>query len=226
MYLIAGLGNPASRYDGTRHNVGFETIDTISTDYRIALISKKHKAVYGMGMIGTQKVILAKPQTYMNLSGESVREIASFYRIPPENIVIIHDDIDLPAGQLRIREKGSAGGHNGIKSIISCLGSQNFCRIRIGIGAKPEGWDLADYVLSKCSGEDLATIKEAEKSASEAVYMMVSGETARAMTKFNKKNKKTENKDNKVGKAGKEDPGMAEAVKEGNKSESTDRTSS
>lgn len=195
MYLIAGLGNPTSRYEGTRHNVGFETVDRIAAESHIDIRTKKHKAIYGMGVIGAEKVILAKPQTYMNLSGESIREIASFYKIPAENMIIIHDDIDLPVGQLRIREKGSAGGHNGIKSIISCIGSQDFKRIRIGIGSKPEGWDLADYVLSRYDPDDRKAMDEGQKDAADAVYLMVNGDTAKAMTRYNKKNKKAEKKE-------------------------------
>ena len=149
MYLIAGLGNPSKTYEGTRHNIGFTMIDAIGEKYDIDVTTKKHKAFVGRGIIDGMRVILAKPQTYMNLSGESVREIADFYKIEPENIIIIYDDISLDVGQLRIRKKGSAGGHNGIKNIIAHLGTQEFPRIKVGIGNKPEGWDLADYVLSK-----------------------------------------------------------------------------
>ena len=148
MYLIAGLGNPSKTYEGTRHNVGFSMIDVIGNKFDIDVTTKKHKALVGRGVIDGMRVILAKPQTYMNLSGESIREIADFYKIEPENIIIIYDDISLDVGQLRIRKKGSAGGHNGVKNIIAHLGTQEFPRIKVGIGNKPEGWDLADYVLS------------------------------------------------------------------------------
>lgn len=184
-YLIAGLGNPTRKYEGTRHNVGFETIDILSADCGIEVREKKHKALCGKGMIGSSRVILAKPQTYMNLSGESLRLIADFYQIPPENIIVICDDINLPCGQLRIRARGSAGGHNGLKNIILHLGSQDFMRVRIGVGGKPEGWELADYVLSRTGGEDRKILNDAEKDAAEAVKLMAAGEIAKAMNLYN-----------------------------------------
>ena len=184
-YLIAGLGNPTKKYEGTRHNVGFETIDILSADCGIGIREKKHKALCGKGMIGGSRVILAKPQTYMNLSGESLRLIADFYQIPPENIIVICDDINLPCGQLRIRARGSAGGHNGLKNIILHLGSQDFMRVRIGVGEKPEGWELADYVLSRTGGEDRKILSDAEKDAAEAVKLMAAGEIAKAMNLYN-----------------------------------------
>lgn len=185
MYLIAGLGNPTKKYEGTRHNVGFETIDRLSADCGIDVRERKHKALCGKGILGGNKVILAKPQTYMNLSGESIRAIVDFYQIPPENMIVICDDINLPAGQLRIRERGSAGGHNGLKNIIQHLGSQDFKRIRIGVGGKPEGWDLADYVLARISGQDRKILDEAEADAAEAVKLMASGEIVKAMNLYN-----------------------------------------
>ena len=184
-YLIAGLGNPTKKYEGTRHNVGFETIDILSADCGIEVREKKHKALCGKGMINGGRVILAKPQTYMNLSGESLRLIADFYQIPPENIIVICDDINLPCGQLRIRARGSAGGHNGLKNIILHLGSQNFMRVRIGVGEKPEGWELADYVLSRTGGEDRKILNDAEKDAAEAVKLMAAGEITKAMNLYN-----------------------------------------
>ena len=184
-YLIAGLGNPTKKYEGTRHNVGFETIDILSADCGIEVREKKHKALCGKGMISGSRVILAKPQTYMNLSGESLRLIADFYQIPPENIIVICDDINLPCGQLRIRVRGSAGGHNGLKNIILHLGSQNFMRVRIGVGEKPEGWELADYVLSRTGGEDRKILNDAEKDAAEAVKLMAAGEITKAMNLYN-----------------------------------------
>ena len=184
-YLIAGLGNPTKKYEGTRHNVGFETIDILSADCGIEVREKKHKALCGKGMINGSRVILAKPQTYMNLSGESLRLIADFYQIPPENIIVICDDINLPCGQLRIRARGSAGGHNGLKNIILHLGSQDFMRVRIGVGEKPEGWELADYVLSRTGGEDRKILDDAEKDAAEAVKLMIAGETNKAMNLYN-----------------------------------------
>ena len=184
-YLIAGLGNPTRKYEGTRHNVGFETIDILASGCGIAVKEKKHRALCGKGVIGGVRVILAKPQTFMNLSGESLRLIADFYQIPTENIIVICDDINLPCGQLRIRERGSAGGHNGLKNIILHLGSQDFMRVRIGVGGKPEGWELADYVLSRVSGEERKILNEAEEDAAAAVKLMAAGETAKAMNLYN-----------------------------------------
>ena len=195
MYLIAGLGNPTKKYEGTRHNVGFETVDIIADSQGIALSSNKHKAVYGQGFIGGEKVILAKPQTFMNLSGEAIRALVDFYKIEPDHVLIISDDIDLPLGQLRIRQKGSAGGHNGLKNIIAHLGSQDFPRIKIGIGSKPEGWDLADYVLSKYSKEDRAVMTNAQKDAAEAAALIVSGRVSEAMNRYNTKKQKKEKKE-------------------------------
>ena len=189
MYLIAGLGNPTREYEKTRHNVGFETIDILADKAGTTVTEKKHKALYGKGYIGSQKVILAKPQTYMNLSGESIREIADFYKIEPENIIILCDDINLSEGQLRIRLKGSAGGHNGLKNIISHLGTQEFPRIRIGVGEKPRGMDLADYVLGRFPKEQQAVMEEAYRDAAEAACMMIEDGADAAMNHYNRKNK-------------------------------------
>lgn len=189
MYLIAGLGNPTREYEKTRHNVGFEAIDILADKAGTTVTEKKHKALYGKGYIGGQKVILAKPQTYMNLSGESIREIADFYKIEPENIIILCDDINLSEGQLRIRLKGSAGGHNGLKSIISHLGTQEFPRIRIGVGEKPRGMDLADYVLGRFPKEQQAVMEEAYRDAAEAACMMIEDGADAAMNHYNRKNK-------------------------------------
>ena len=154
MYVIAGLGNPGSKYEKTRHNVGFQVIDRLASKYHIDMNTKKHKAICGTGVIEGVKVLLVKPQTFMNLSGESIREAVDYYKIDPEDIIVIYDDISLEPGQLRIRLKGSAGGHNGIKNIIAHAGTQNFMRIKVGVGAKPEGWDLADHVLGRFKEED------------------------------------------------------------------------
>ena len=189
MYLIAGLGNPTREYEKTRHNVGFEAIDILADKAGTTVTEKKHKALYGKGYIGGQKVILAKPQTYMNLSGESIREIADFYKIEPENIIILCDDINLSEGQLRIRLKGSAGGHNGLKNIISHLGTQEFPRIRIGVGEKPRGMDLADYVLGRFPKEQQAVMEEAYRDAAEAACMMIEDGADVAMNHYNRKNK-------------------------------------
>ena len=145
MYIIVGLGNPERKYAATRHNIGFDAITRLCDDYNISLNSKEHKAICGKGYIEGEKVLLAQPQTYMNLSGESVRSLVDFYKIDPEEeLIVIYDDINLDVGRLRIRRKGSAGGHNGIKSLISHLGTDNFKRVRIGVGNKPPEWDLAD----------------------------------------------------------------------------------
>ena len=186
MYLIAGLGNPTREYEKTRHNVGFEAIDILADKAGTTVTEKKHKALYGKGYIGGQKVILAKPQTYMNLSGESIREIADFYKIEPENIIILCDDINLSEGQLRIRLKGSAGGHNGIKRIIAHLGSE-FMRVKMGVGEKPAHYDLADYVLGHFQKADRELVEEAMDRAVEAIAMMVQGDCAGAMNHYNKK---------------------------------------
>ena len=189
MYLIAGLGNPTREYEKTRHNVGFEAIDILADKAGTTVTEKKHKALYGKGYIGGQKVILAKPQTYMNLSGESIREIAYFYKIEPENIIILCDDINLSEGQLRIRLKGSAGGHNGLKNIISHLGTQEFPRIRIGVGEKPRGMDLADYVLGRFPKEQQAVMEEAYRDAADAACMMIEEGADAAMNHYNRKHK-------------------------------------
>lgn len=158
MKLIVGLGNPTKEYENTRHNIGFMAVDALGDKSGIRIDTLKHKALIGKGVIGGQKVILAKPVTYMNLSGEAVREISDYYKIPAEDILIIFDDISLDVGRMRIRKKGSAGGHNGIKSIIAHLGTTDFPRIKVGIGAKKEGQDLADYVLGKFSKADRETL--------------------------------------------------------------------
>ena len=187
MHLIVGLGNPTKQYEGTRHNVGFETIDRIAAENQIRVEEKKHKALYGSGYIEGEKVILAKPQTFMNLSGESVRELSDYYKIPAENIIVIYDDISLDVGQLRIREKGSAGGHNGIKDIIAKTGTDQFERVKVGVGEKPAGWDLADHVLGRFSPEDREKFEDAVKDAVDAVSLMVQDRTDEAMNLYNRK---------------------------------------
>ena len=189
MYIIVGLGNPSKSYDGTRHNVGFEVIDRLSREYNISVDLKKHKAICGKGAIEGVKVILAKPQTYMNLSGESVRELLDYYKVEEKDIIVIYDDISLEPGQLRIRAKGSAGGHNGIKNIIANLGTQEFPRVKVGIGGKPKDWDLADYVLSRFQGGEREAMGEAFSQAAEAVKVMVTEGINEAMNKYNMKKK-------------------------------------
>ena len=173
MYIIAGLENPTREYEKTRHNVGFDTIDVLADKLNTSVDEKKFKGLYGRGIIAGEKVILLKPQTFMNLSGESVREAADFYKVDPEHIIVIYDDISLDVGQLRIRKKGSAGGHNGIKNIIAHLGTQEFPRIKVGVGDKPPRMDLADYVLSRFSKEDREKMEQAFKDAAEAVHNAV-----------------------------------------------------
>lgn len=192
MYIIAGLGNPTKEYDKTRHNVGFLAIDALADKYHIDVSEKKHKALCGRGAIEGQKVVLMKPQTFMNLSGESIRAAVDFYKVDPEDIIIIYDDISLEPGQLRIRLKGSAGGHNGIKNIIAHLGTQEFPRIKVGIGAKPPRMDLADYVLSRFSRGEQKLMEDAFQEAAEAAVMMMTDGAERAMNHFNTKKKEAE----------------------------------
>ena len=188
MFLIVGLGNPGKQYEHTRHNIGFDVMDALAEKYNISISEKKHKALCGKGVINGVKVVLAKPQTYMNLSGESVAELLSYYKMDPEEeMIVIYDDIDLDPGQLRIRKKGSAGGHNGIKNIIQELGTQKFVRIKVGVGAKPQGWDLADYVLGRFGSEDRKLVDEAQDRACKAVELILSDGPDAAMNEFNKK---------------------------------------
>lgn len=187
MYIIIGLGNPTREYQATRHNIGFDVITRISDDYGIPLDFKKHKAICGRGFIEGEKVIIAQPQTYMNLSGESVRELVDFYKVNPEEVIVIYDDISLEVGQLRLRVKGSAGGHNGIKSIISHLGTQEFFRIKVGVGDKPSGYDLADYVLSRFREDEQLVIREAIQKSSEAVKSIIKDGMESAMNIYNRK---------------------------------------
>ena len=192
MFLIAGLGNPERRYEKTRHNIGFDTVDALAERYHINITEKKHKALCGSGVIEGTKVILAKPQTYMNLSGESIAEIVNFYKLDPESeMLIIFDDISLAPGNIRVRKKGSAGGHNGIKSIIASVGTQNFMRIKVGVGEKPAGWDLADHVLGHFCAEDRVLVEAAIKDAEDAALLMLQGEVDKAMNDFNAKKQET-----------------------------------
>ena len=191
MYLIVGLGNPGKQYENTRHNVGFDAVDLLVDEYRVPSSGKQHKAMYGKGVIAGQKVILAKPLTYMNLSGESVRALVDYYKIDPEEeLIVIYDDISLEPGKIRIRKKGSAGGHNGIKNIIAQLGTQNFQRVKVGVGEKPKGWDLADYVLSRFPKDERVLMEEAFERAGEAAVCMMNDTMEHAMNQFNKKTEK------------------------------------
>lgn len=188
MYIIVGLGNPTKEYAHTRHNVGFDTIDKIADRHGISVLEKKHKAIYGRGYINGQKVILAKPQTFMNLSGESVRSFIDYYKVDEEaELIVIYDDISLEPGQLRVRKKGSAGGHNGIKNIIAHLGHDRFLRIKVGVGEKPKGYDLADYVLSRFPKAEQEAMEDAFCRAANAVEVMIADGPDEAMNQFNAK---------------------------------------
>jgi PTH1 family peptidyl-tRNA hydrolase len=188
MFLIAGLGNPDKKYEHTRHNIGFDVIDALADKYNISINEKKHKALCGAGAIEGVKVLLVKPQTYMNLSGESIAEVLNFYKLDPESeMLVIFDDISLAPGNIRIRKKGSAGGHNGIKNIIAMTGTQNFMRIKVGVGEKPQGWDLVDHVLGRMDKADWERAEEAIGDAVDAAVLMIRGEVDLAMNRYNAK---------------------------------------
>ena len=188
MYIIAGLGNPTAQYDHTRHNIGFDTITYLADRYHITMNTKKFQAICGTGVIEGQKVLLLKPQTYMNLSGNSIGEAVNFYKLDPATeVIVIYDDIALEPGYIRVRKKGSAGGHNGIKDIIAHLGTQEFQRIRVGVGEKPKDYDLAAYVLGHFAAEDRKKVEEALAQAADAVELMVQDRADEAMNLYNKK---------------------------------------
>ncbi len=185
MKIIVGLGNPGLKYAGTRHNTGFSVLTGISDKYNIPINKKECKALTGHGVIGGEKVVLAMPQTYMNLSGDAVLELVHFYKCTAEDVIVIYDDTDLDVGRIRIRKQGSAGGHNGIKSIISCLGTEEFDRVKVGIGHKPADWDLADYVLGRFPKEELPLLRETVEKAVDAVTAIVEDGADLAMNHFN-----------------------------------------
>lgn len=188
MYIIAGLGNPGKEYENTRHNIGFDVIDRLAEEENIAVMENKHKALIGKGYVAGQKVILAKPQTFMNLSGESIREIVDYYKVDDTTeLIVISDDISLDVGQIRIRKKGSAGGHNGLKNIIKMLGHDTFIRVRMGVGEKPKNFDLADYVLGHFPVEEREIMDEATKTAAEAIRMIITENADAAMNHYNAK---------------------------------------
>lgn len=191
-FVIVGLGNPGRKYDGTRHNAGFDVIDELVDRFHIGGPEKFGKSMIGKGRIGDRKVILVKPMTYMNLSGEAVQEIVHYFRIDPANdLVVISDDIDLETGHLRIRKKGSAGGHNGLKNIVQNLGTTDFPRIRVGVGGKPDpDYELMNYVLGHFSGEDKKLMEEATSKAADAVACMVTDGIDLAMNRYNTPRKK------------------------------------
>ena len=192
MFLIAGLGNPGREYEGTRHNVGFMTLDALADKYNIDVREKAFKGLIGKGMIEGNKVILVKPQTYMNLSGECIRQVMDYYKVDPSEFIVIYDDISLVPGGIRIRKKGSAGGHNGIKNIIAHLGTQEFPRIKVGVGDKPPRMDLADYVLSHFTKEEREEMKEGYEKSAEAAAMILRGDVEAAMNEYNRKVKPKE----------------------------------
>ncbi len=187
MFLIAGLGNPGTEYAATRHNIGFDMVTYLGDQYHIPLRSRENKAIVGKGIIGGQKVMLAQPQTFMNLSGESIRALLEYYKTDREKLIIIYDDISLPVGQVRVRPKGSAGGHNGIKNIIQHLGTEECARIRIGVGAKPEGGDLVKHVLGRFSREEDGMIRDVFALAEEALLTIMNEDVAAAMNQVNGK---------------------------------------
>ncbi len=188
MYIIAGLGNPGKEYENTRHNAGYEVIDALAEKYNISVLELKHKALIGKGYIEGRKAVLVKPLTFMNLSGESLRMVVDYYKADAEQeLIVVSDDISLPPGQLRVRKKGSAGGHNGLKNIIKMLGTENFQRIRMGVGEKPKNRDLVDWVLGHFNKEEKAAMEEASAKAVRAVELMLTEGADAAMNEFNRK---------------------------------------
>jgi PTH1 family peptidyl-tRNA hydrolase len=188
MFLIAGLGNPGRQYEKTRHNMGFDTIDYLVEKYQIPQSGVKFNAMYGKGMIGGEKVVLMKPLSFMNLSGGPIQEMLHYFKLDPETqLIVVYDDIDLNPGQIRIRKQGSAGGHNGMKDIIKRLGTQNFVRIKVGVGAKPDGWDLVDHVLGRFTDSDRKLVDTAIEHAAAAVETIVSDSVDAAMNAYNRK---------------------------------------
>lgn len=185
-WLLCGLGNPDARYAGTRHNAGFDALDHLAETWNTAINKSKFKGLYGQATVDGRKVILLKPMTYMNLSGEAVRAAADFYKIPPQRVLVLCDDIALAPGKLRIRRQGSAGGHNGLKNIIAQLGSQEFGRIRIGVGEKPSpDADLAAWVLGRFSPDDRKALEGRFDDIEQAARMVMDGEIEKAMSRFN-----------------------------------------
>ena len=190
MQIIVGLGNPGKEYEHTRHNAGFDALDRLADKHGITIKTKKFQALIGDGTINGKRVILMKPQTFMNLSGNAVREIANFYNLTSDDFIVIYDDIDLDVGSIRVRAKGSAGGHNGIKSIIANLGDDKFNRVRVGVGAKKENSDLVDHVLGQMSKTDRKEFEDALDKAVAAVEETLENGIMSAMNKYNEKKKK------------------------------------
>jgi len=186
MYLVVGLGNPGDKYRYTKHNAGFMVLDYFASVHNISISKLKHKALTGEGQIGQEKIVLAKPQTFMNLSGESVLELMNWYKEDISRLIVVYDDIDLEPGRIRIRPEGSSGTHNGMKSIIYLMNSDKFSRIRIGIGKQPDYMDLADYVLSRFTDEEIPLMEEAVKKAALAIEEIIKKDVASAMNKYNR----------------------------------------
>ncbi|OON99931.1 MAG: aminoacyl-tRNA hydrolase [Epulopiscium sp. Nele67-Bin004] len=187
MKIVVGLGNPGLKYLGTRHNIGFDTVDYVAHHLNINMDKNKFKSIVGEGVVNGEKIILAKPQTYMNLSGEAVIQMLNWYKADVSDLLIIYDDISLEVAQLRIRKTGSAGGHNGIKSIISQIGTQDFPRLKIGIGQKPKQWDLADYVLGKFDDKEFDELKDKMPTIKEIVENFATKDIDTIMNRYNKK---------------------------------------
>ena len=185
MYLIVGLGNPEQDYSNTRHNMGFDTINKLAKQYEIEISRNKFKGLYGTGTIEDEKVILLKPQTFMNLSGESIKEIIQFYKLDIDNLIIIYDDIDIKPGTIKIRKAGGPGTHNGVKSVVHELNTQNFKRVRVGIGMPKEGQDLIEYVIGAISEEDKEKLEKATDLAKDAIIEIIKNGIDTAMNKFN-----------------------------------------
>ena len=195
MYLIVGLGNPGAKYAHTRHNVGFDVLEALSRKLGVSISRERDGALIGECFVGGQKVILALPQTYMNLSGEAVSRLARWYKLEPENLLVVYDDIDLPQGHIRIRKNGSAGTHNGMRSIVGLLGYENFPRLRVGVGQKREGYELADWVLGHYIGEEQEIADKAFSLAADAIVDYIQNGIESAMRTYNtkkEKKKKTE----------------------------------
>ena len=184
-WLIVGLGNPGQKYEHTRHNMGFLTVDLLAEKLNVKLNKVKFKSAYNIVRFGGQKCLVMKPQTYMNLSGEAVREAVQFYKIPADHVLVIYDDVSLPVGKLRVRPTGSAGGHNGIKNIIYLSGKDTFPRIKMGVGKKPNpGWDLADWVLSRFTEDEQKALLDAAEKAASAAELIVQGNIDKAMNLY------------------------------------------
>ena len=185
-WLVVGLGNIGDQYEGTRHNVGFEVVDELAERAGVPVQKLKYRALTNTAQVGGEKVLLMKPVTFMNLSGEAVRPAADFYKISPDHVLVLSDDVALPVGKLRVRRGGSAGGHNGLKDLICHLGTDQFPRIKIGVGEKPHpDYDMADWVLGKFQGEDKKIIDQAVKRAADAVELLLSQGVDKAMSRYN-----------------------------------------